>query len=98
MKEIKALKKLYILILRGVEVMHNSVSDMSCFIIVAESITFTEAAKKLGVAKSSISYRMAVLEKRLGIKLLERGKKTTLTREGAVYYERAVKVLEEIKS
>ncbi|HCG0896084.1 LysR family transcriptional regulator [Pseudomonas aeruginosa] len=78
--------------------MHNSVSDMSCFIIVAESITFTEAAKKLGVAKSSISYRMAVLEKRLGIKLLDRGRKTTLTREGAVYYERAVKVLEEIKS
>lgn len=77
--------------------MHNSVSDMDCFVIVAESSTFTEAAKKLGVAKSSISYRMAVLEKRLGVKLLDRGKKTILTREGRFYYERALKILEEVK-
>ncbi|HGW5540888.1 LysR family transcriptional regulator [Pseudomonas aeruginosa] len=70
---------------------------MSCFVVVAESQSFTEAAKKLGVAKSSISYRMAVLEKRLGIKLLDRGRKTVLTREGVFYYERAIKVLDEIK-
>ncbi|HIE0996288.1 TPA: LysR family transcriptional regulator [Pseudomonas aeruginosa] len=78
--------------------MNNRFSDMSCFVVVAESATFTEAARKLGVAKSSVSYRMAVLEKRLGVRLLDRGRKTVLTREGQFYYEKALKVLEEVKA
>nr|WP_232447635.1 LysR family transcriptional regulator [Burkholderia ubonensis] len=51
----------------------NKFSDMSTFVAVVESGSFSEAARSLGTAKSIVSQRVQQLEKRLGCTLLNLG-------------------------
>nr|WP_232433461.1 LysR family transcriptional regulator [Burkholderia ubonensis] len=51
----------------------NKFSDMSTFVAVVESGSFSEAARRLGTAKSIVSQRVQQLEKRLGCTLLNLG-------------------------
>lgn len=46
--------------------------DMAAFVLVAESGSFSAAARQLGLAPSSVSRQVARLEKALGMRLLER--------------------------
>ena len=47
-------------------------SDLQAFLAVARERSFTRAAALLGVSQSALSHRMRALEKRLGLRLLER--------------------------
>jgi DNA-binding transcriptional LysR family regulator len=59
--------------------------------------SFTAAAQRLGLPKSSVSARVARLEARLGTRLLERStRKLRLTPVGARYQEHAKRVLLEL--
>jgi len=46
--------------------------DLNAFLMVAEELSFTRAAAKLGTSQSALSYTISQLEKRLGVRLLTR--------------------------
>ena len=52
--------------------MHNNLSDLAAFSVIAQERSFTLAAQRLGVSQSALSHSMRGLEKRLGIELLAR--------------------------
>ena len=59
------------------------------FIVVAEELNFTRAAARLGMAQPPLSAAIGKLERKLGVRLLERtSRRVTLTPAGAVLLER----------
>ncbi|WP_211193899.1 LysR family transcriptional regulator [Pyxidicoccus fallax] len=70
---------------------------MSTFVRVAETRNFTRAARQLRTTASAVSKSVARLEQRLGVRLLDRTtRRVSLTQEGALYYERCVRILGEV--
>lgn len=64
------------------------------FIAVAEHLNFTEAAKQLYIAQSAISQQIADLEKKLGVQLFTRNKRSVqLTNAGKVLQKEAIIIL-----
>ncbi|MFB4202637.1 HTH-type transcriptional regulator DmlR [wastewater metagenome] len=64
-------------------------NDLYFFAAVAETGSFTAAARALGMPKSTLSRRIARLEDTLGIRLLRRStRQLTLTDTGRAYHER----------
>ena len=73
------------------------ITDMAAFVAVVETASFTEAARRLGAAKSVISRRVSDLERELGAPLLDRSARSVRATEvGAVYYAKCVRILESI--
>jgi len=67
----------------------------SLFIRVVEAGSLKNAAAQLGIEPSSISRKVAALEKRLGVKLLNRSTvRTTPTEQGQTYFERLKDILD----
>ncbi|MEP5155051.1 LysR substrate-binding domain-containing protein [Planktotalea sp.] len=63
-------------------------SDMAIFAAVVDHDGFSKAADALNMSKSSVSRRIAALEKRLAIKLMTRTTRSTkLTESGRLYYD-----------
>ncbi|MBA0185991.1 LysR family transcriptional regulator [Pectobacterium versatile] len=52
--------------------MFKQLQDMALFALVAECGSFTQAARKAGLAKSSLSLRISQLEQQIGLRLLNR--------------------------
>lgn len=78
--------------------MDADLNDVLAFTRVADSGSFTAAAARLGWPKSSVSHRVARLERTLGARLLERStRRLRLTDVGARYHEHARRVLEELE-
>ncbi|HWX48382.1 MAG TPA: LysR family transcriptional regulator [Roseomonas sp.] len=48
------------------------ISDLMAFVVVAQELSFTKAAVKLGVSQSALSHTMRNLEAKLGVRLLAR--------------------------
>jgi len=71
--------------------------DLRAFVAVVEAGSFTAAADRLGMAKSAISRRMASLEGRLGVQLLQRTtRRLNLTDTGRSFYERSARILADL--
>ena len=65
-------------------------NQVSAFVRVMETGSFTAAARTLGLPKSSVSRRVSALEKTLRSRLLQRGtRKLVLTEAGRLYFDRA---------
>ncbi|PTV48024.1 LysR family transcriptional regulator [Acinetobacter oleivorans] len=75
----------------------NKFVDMTTFVAVVDAKSISEAAKRLGIAKSVVSQRIQQLEKRLNTRLFERGRKLIITQSGYSFYERCIHILEEIE-
>lgn len=72
-------------------------NDIAIFAAVAKGGSFTKAAQTLGMPKSTVSERVARLEARLGVRLLERTTRSLrLTASGAAYLGRVAHVLDEL--
>ncbi|WP_246545356.1 LysR family transcriptional regulator [Photorhabdus hainanensis] len=70
---------------------------MAVFVQVIESESLSAAARKLDMTPSAVSKLINRLEIRLGVRLLNRTtRKLQLTAEGSVFYERSVRILEDI--
>jgi DNA-binding transcriptional LysR family regulator len=67
------------------------------FIVVAEELNFTRAAARLGMAQPPLSAAIGKLERKLGVRLLERtSRRVTLTPAGAVLLEQGRIALEGV--
>lgn len=76
--------------------MRDSLPAMAVFAQVVEDGGFTAAARRLGLAKSSVSKQVAQLEDRLGVRLLERTtRRIRLTEAGERYFERCRRIVAE---
>ncbi len=75
----------------------GQLEDMHIFIRIVEAGGISRAADQLGIAKSAVSRRLAALETRVGVRLLNRTTRTSsLTNIGKTYYERAIKVVDDV--
>lgn len=71
--------------------------DMQTFVRVVEAGSISKAAEQLDIAKSGVSRRLADLEERLGVRLLNRTtRRSSLTEAGQSYYKGAVKLLADV--
>jgi DNA-binding transcriptional LysR family regulator len=50
----------------------DELNDLAAFVVVADEMSFTRAASKLGMSPSALSHAMKALEARLGLRLLAR--------------------------
>ena len=50
----------------------DELNDLAAFVVVADEMSFTRAASRLGMSPSALSHAMKVLEDRLGLRLLAR--------------------------
>ena len=76
----------------------DRLAAMEAFVKVAQIHSFTGAADALNVPKTTISRLVNALELRLGVRLLNRTTRhVSLTPEGAMYYEEAVRLLEDLR-
>lgn len=77
----------------------ENLHGMIIFARVVETLSYTEAAKTLGLAKSSVSKEISALEVRLGAKLLQRTtRRIQVTEVGMTYYHYCYRILHEVKS
>lgn len=76
--------------------MATDLNELQFFVQVAQAHSFTVAARRLSVPKSSVSRAIRRLESRLGVQLVERTtRRVTLTEVGEVYLDHCQRVLEE---
>ncbi len=75
----------------------DKIAAMRAFARVVEAGTFVRAADSMDLPNSTITRLVQTLEQELGSKLLNRTtRRVTVTGEGAMYYERAVRLLGEL--
>lgn len=87
----------FVFIIWGRSMRANKFEQIYAFVTVVEQMSFTRAADKLEMAKSSLSRRVNELEQRLGVQLLHRTtRKLSLTDQGQQYYQRALQILGEL--
>lgn len=68
--------------------MTDTLREMALFVEVARVMSFKRAAKSLGVPNSTLSRRIADLERAVGVRLFNRTTRSIeLTEAGATYYE-----------
>jgi len=73
-------------------------SDLNLFTLVARHRNLAAAARELGVTPPAVSKRLAQLEKRLGIRLMNRTtRRLTLTPEGELYLQNGSRLLDELQ-
>jgi len=78
--------------------MNNDLNQIRMFCQVAELQSFTQAAEKLGVEKSTVSNKVIQLEARLGVKLLHRTTRSVkLTEAGAQYLQHCQQALTQLQ-
>lgn len=78
---------------------HNQLPELLAFVESVELNSFSAAARVLGTTPSAISKRVAKLENRLGIRLLQRTTRSlSLTPEGTAYYEEVARLLRELEA
>jgi DNA-binding transcriptional LysR family regulator len=76
----------------------DKLSAMKAFVRVVEAGTFTKSADLLGVPKAQVTRLVQSLEEDLKTLLLNRTtRRVVVTADGAVYYERARRVLDDIE-
>ncbi len=73
-------------------------TGLVAFVRTVESGSFSAASRLVGSSQSAISKSVAALERRLGVKLIQRSTRTlSLTTEGQAYYERVAPLLRAIE-
>src|ERR1700751_4881887 len=77
--------------------MSDRILGLSAFVRAAETGSFSRGAREFGVSQPSVSRMVASLEARLGVKLLLRTtRRVAPTDAGAVFLERARRILGEL--
>jgi DNA-binding transcriptional LysR family regulator len=78
--------------------MGDSLYEMSVFSKVVAAGSLSAAARDLGISTAVVSRRLAALEARLGVRLVNRTtRRLALTDEGASYHEACIRILAEVE-
>ena len=73
-------------------------NDIVVFARVIEAGSFTAAARLLGMPKTTVSRRVAALEREVGVRLLQRTTRSlNVTDAGRLYYEQSSQALRTIE-
>lgn len=76
----------------------DKLKSMTIFMRSAQSGSFSEAARQLGMAPSAVSRAVLRLEDELGVRLLQRTTRSlTLTEAGDRFYQRAQQILNDLE-
>ena len=71
--------------------------DLPVFVRVAETCSFSQAARDLGLTASAASKAVARLEERLGVRLLHRTtRRVSVTEDGTAFVERCRRALSDL--
>ncbi|CWN22160.1 LysR family transcriptional regulator [Neisseria meningitidis] len=77
--------------------MKTNSEELTVFVQVVESGSFSRAAEQLAMVNSAVSRIVKRLEEKLGVNLLNRTtRQLSLTEEGAQYFRRAQRILQEM--
>src|ERR1700734_1593197 len=77
----------------------DTLTSMKVFRQVVESGSFVAAAEHLNFSTANVSKHVMSLEKRLGVRLLNRSSRAlSLTEPGRVYFERSKTIVEELET
>lgn len=75
-----------------------SLPELSIFVVVAEKLNFSAAARELGVTTSALSHSIRKLEERMGLQLFIRTTRSVaLTEAGGELYQRAVPAINDLE-
>lgn len=75
-----------------------NLDDIAVFVRVVESGSFSGAARRLGSPKATVSARVARLEKRLGLSLIQRTtRKLRMTEAGEQYFRHCADAIREVE-
>ncbi|EPT8336069.1 LysR family transcriptional regulator [Enterobacter hormaechei] len=78
--------------------MSDTLKDIPVFVASVEAGSFAQAAVRLHLSRSAVGKSIARLEERLGVRLFHRTTRSQrLTDNGALFYERCLRALEEIR-
>ncbi|HEY4467434.1 MAG TPA: LysR family transcriptional regulator [Klebsiella sp.] len=78
--------------------MTSTLKDIPVFVAAVEAGSFAQAAIRLHLSRSAVGKSIARLEERLGVRLFQRTTRSqSLTDNGALFYERCLRALEEIR-
>src|SRR3989337_3427531 len=78
--------------------MAASLQQMTVFAKIVGTGSLSAAARELGVSTAVVSRKLAALEARLGVRLLNRTtRRIALTDEGGRYHEACVRILSEVE-
>lgn len=76
----------------------NADSELAFFCILVKQGSLAATARELNLTPPAVSRRLALLEERLGVRLLNRTtRRLSLTSEGEVYFESAQRILSDIE-
>jgi len=76
----------------------NHLSDLAFFNILVKQGSLAAVARELGVTPPAVTKRLANLERRLGVRLLNRTTRTmSVTHEGEIYLAEGARILAEIE-
>ena len=76
----------------------DSLTGIVAFVRSAEALSFTAAARTLGVSSSAVGKSIARLENAMGVRLFLRStRKVRLTAEGVAFFERCRRILDELQ-
>ena len=77
--------------------MADEISDLRLLTQVVAAGSLTAAAERLDSSLPAVSRRLAALESRLGVRLIDRNaRRFNLTEEGTLLHERALRILAEV--
>ena len=76
----------------------NKLQAMEVFVQVVDTGSFTKASEQMQLPKASVSTLVQSLENALAVKLLHRTTRhVSVTSDGAVYYERCLRILADVR-
>jgi len=76
----------------------DSLSGIVSFVKTAETLSFVDAARALGLSASAVGKNVAKLEQELGVRLFQRStRKVHLTTEGEMFYQRCRRILDDLQ-
>ncbi len=76
----------------------DSLTSLTSFVRTAETLSFVQAARLLGISASAVGKNVARLEHKLGVRLFNRStRNVSLTAEGAAFLTRCQSILEQIQ-
>ncbi|CEI53495.1 MULTISPECIES: LysR family transcriptional regulator [Acinetobacter] len=76
----------------------NSDTELAFFCLLIKQGSLVATARELNLTPPAVSRRLTQMEERLGVRLLNRTtRRISLTHEGEIYYENALRILKEIE-